>query len=346
MRILLLGCLLWVALARAETLDSVNVQYREVDQTYAVDGLIEAVRQSTVAAQIAGRVVELNFDVGDYVQKGQVIARIDAREASQAVAGSQAQAAQAQANLANARAHYERTRQLFEQKFVSQAALDKAQAEYQAAQAQAKATLAGAGQAETVKGYATIVAPYSGVVAARHVELGEMASPGKPLFTGFDPRDLRVEVSIPQYKLDAVRRSASAMIEIATLDKWVKAAAVTVLPAADVRTHTTRVRLDLPADLRGVQPGMYVRAHFSVGRARKLVIPVSAVLRRSEVSAVYVVDTQGRPQLRQVRLGEPAGHGLIEVLAGVVVGENVALDPVKAGILLKGGGEQPPTSSP
>lgn len=312
-----------------------TVEFRDVDQTYAVEGLVEAVKQATVSSQIAGRIIELKFDVGDYVQKGAVIARIDESVVGQQVAGSRAQVDQARALLDNARAQYERTKQLFAQKFISQAALDKSTAEYKAAQAQASASLAGAGEAAATRRFATIVAPFSGVVSARHIELGEMAQPGKPLLTGFDPKDLRVEVSVPEYKLPAVREQARAMVEIPSINKWVKATQVTVLPAADVTTHVSRVRLALPEDVRDVYPGMFARAHFAVGRAKKLLVPAAAVLRRSELTAVYVVDAQDQVQLRQVRLGEPVGAGQIEVLAGVMPGEKVALDPVRAGIYLK-----------
>jgi RND family efflux transporter MFP subunit len=311
------------------------VAYREVDQTYATEAIIEAVHQATVSAQISGRIVQINFDAGDYVEKGQVLVRIDEREVSQQLAGSQAQVAQAQATLQNARANYERTQQLFSQKFVSQAALDRALAEYKAAQAQASASLAGAGAAATTKGFATIVAPYSGVVAARHVEVGEMASPGKPLMTGFDPKDLRAVASIPQYKLAEIRVAPRAMLEIPALNRWIEVKSIEVLPTADVRTHTSKVRLELPQDLRGVVPGMYARAHFAVGKTRKLLIPLSAVVRRSEVTAVYVVDRKGLVHFRQIRLGDPAGQGEVEVLAGLIPGETVATEPVKAGLYLK-----------
>lgn len=314
-----------------------TVEFRDVDQTYAVEGLVEAVKQATVSSQIAGRIIELKFDVGDYVQKGAVIARIDESVVGQQVAGSRAQVDQARALLDNARAQYERAKQLFAQKFISQAALDKSTAEYKAAQAQASASLAGAGEAAATRRFATIVAPFSGVVSARHIELGEMAQPGKPLLTGFDPKDLRVEVSVPEYKLPAVREQARAMVEIPSINKWVKATQVTVLPAADVKTHVSRVRLALPEDVRDVYPGMFARAHFAVGRAKKLLVPAAAVLRRSELTAVYVVGAQDQVQLRQVRLGEPVGEGQIEVLAGVMPGEKVALDPVRAGIYLKQG---------
>ncbi|MEO7623424.1 MAG: efflux RND transporter periplasmic adaptor subunit [Gallionella sp.] len=327
------------------------VQYREVEQTYSVEGLVEATRQSTVSAQISGRIKEINFDVGDHVNKGQVILRIDERETAKALAGSNAQVLQAQATLQNAKASYERAKQLFEQKFISQSALDKAQADYQVARAQASASEAGAGQASLAHGYSAVVAPYSGIVAARLVEVGEMVMPGKPLMAGFDPAEMRVVVSVPQYKLQDIGAHPKVKIELPpqggrrevpngsavtpaqpSVSRWVNAAAVTVQPLADARTHSTQVRVDLPANEAGVYPGMFVRAHFVVGKASKLVMPVSAVLHRSEVVAVYVVDAKGGVQLRQVRLGVATTDGAIEVLAGLNPGEQVALDPVKAGM--------------
>lgn len=311
-----------------------NVVFREVDQTYAAEGLVEAVKQATVSAQIAGRIVELRFDAGDYVKKGDVIARIDESVVGAQLAGSQAQVAQARAQLENVKAQYERSKQLFAQKFISQAALDKATADYRSAQAQASSSMAGAGAAAATRQFATIVAPYSGLVAARHVELGEMAMPGKAIMTGFDPKDLRVEVSVPQYKLAAVREQSRATVEFPSVNKWVKAANLVISPSADTKTHATLARLDLPEDTRDVYPGMFARVHFAVGRAKKLLVPAAAVLRRSELTAVYVVDAKEQVQLRQVRLGEPAGEGTIEVLAGLAPGEIVALDPVKAGLYL------------
>lgn len=334
---ILLGILLAPLVQAASSLATATVEYREVDQTYATEALVEAVRQATVAAQISGRIVEVNFDVGDSVQKGQVLVRIDEREARQVAAGSEAVVAQARANLQNVRLNYERTKQLLTQKFVSQAALDKAQADYKAAEAQLAAAQASAGQAATSRGFTAVMAPYSGVVAVRHVELGEMAVPGKALMTGFDPRDLRVVASIPQYKLADVSRASRAQVEFPSVNKWVAATAVTLLPAADAKTHTTRIRLDLPGDVQDVYPGMFARAHFAIGRAKKLLMPAQSVVRRSEVTAAYVVDAKNGISFRQIRLGEPAGEGLVEVLAGLSAGEKVALEPVKAGIYLKKG---------
>ncbi len=328
------------ASAAAEPLKTAPVEMRDMDLTYTAEAVVEAVRQSTVSAQIAGRIVDLRFDVGDYVKKGQVIARIDERAVTQAEAASVAQVREAQAALANARAQYERSKQLLAQKFISQAALDKAQSDYRAAQARVSALLAGAGAAATERSFATIVAPYSGVVSARYVELGEMATPGKPLLTGFDPSSLRVVATVPQAQVAAIQAGARARVEVPSSGKWIDVRNIVIVPSADPRTHTTRVRLELPEDVRGVYPGVYARAHFVTGSALKLLVPRSAVVHRSEVTGVYVVDDKGDARLRQVRLGEASDENYVEVLAGVRPGERVALDPVRAG-MADGGNERP-----
>jgi membrane fusion protein, multidrug efflux system len=312
--------------------ETAPVEIRDIELAYSAEAVVEAVRQSTVAAQVAGRIVDLRFDVGDFVKKGDVIVRIDERAATQALESSEAQVREAEAALRNARAQYERSRQLVSQKFLSEAALDKVEADYKAAQARLAALLAGAGQAATEKSFTTIVAPYSGVVSARHVELGEMATPGRPLMTGFDPGTLRVTATVPQAQIGAIQAGGKARVEIPSLGKWIDAKRVTIVPSADPRTHTTQVRLELPADVRGVYPGVYARAHFVTGTAPRLLVPRAAVLRRSEVTAVYVVDDRAAVQLRQVRLGTAGDERSVEVLAGLRPGERVALEPVKTGI--------------
>jgi HlyD family secretion protein len=162
--------------------------------------------------------------------------------------------------------------------------------------------------------------------------LGEMAVPGKPLMTGFDPAGLRVVANVPQAQVAAIQALGKARIEVPSTGTWVDVKALTVVPSADPRTHTTRIRLDLAENVRGVYPGVYARAHFAVGRATRLLVPRAAVVRRSELTAVYVVEDRGEARLRQVRLGTEGDASFVEVLAGLRAGEHVALEPVKAGM--------------
>lgn len=326
---------LFPAMVAAQGLATAIVDFREVGSVHVADGVVEAVRASAVAAQVSGRVIELRANAGDTVAKGQVLARIDEREAAQGVAAGQAQVARAESDLGNARANLERARKLVAQNFVSKAAVDKAQADFDAARAQLAAARASTTQAVTVQGHSTITAPFSGVIAERLTELGDMALPGKPLFSVFDPKDLRAVANVPQAKIADIRAGASASVEITALAQRIPATRIVILPSADPRTHTTQVRLELPETLKGAYPGQFARVYFSVGRAKKLVIPSSAVVHRSEVDGAYVVDAKGGISFRQVRLGEAAGEAAIELLAGINPGELVALDPVAALAALK-----------
>jgi RND family efflux transporter MFP subunit len=305
---------------------TVTLQARDVDLTYPAEAVVEAVNSATVAAQVQGRVVEVRADAGQRVKKGEVLMRIDAREFAENAAAAEAQSIQAKAN-------YERMKNLYTQKFVSSAALDKAEADFKSAQAAAGAS--GANYS-----HANITAPMAGIVAQRLTELGEMATPGKPLITVYEPKGLRVIASIPQYKLAAVKKGLKARLEFPETGQWIDAVRVEILPTADARSHTVTARLYLPDNVTGVIPGMAARAHFVMGSAKKLTVPPAAVLRRGEVTAVYVIDAQEQPHLRQIRLGEAVGNGEIEILAGLSGGERVSLDPIKAGMQLK----QPPAA--
>jgi RND family efflux transporter MFP subunit len=304
----------------AEPLPVITVKPHAVDLAFPAESLVEAVQQATVGAQIAGRVLEVKADAGQSVKKGDVLMRIDAREAAEAARAAEAQ-------YANAKVSYDRTKSLVTQKFMSSAALDKARADFDAAAANRAA--AGAGQS-----HATIVAPMTGIIARRHAEMGDMATPGKPLFTIYQPGTLRVTASIPQYRLKAMRDVKTARVEFPELGKWVDAVKVQVLPTADAATHVSQVRVTLP-DVPEATPGMFARVHFITGQSEKLTVPASAVLRRGEVAAVYVQTADNRLSLRQLRLGDAVGLGEIEVLAGLSAGDKVVTDPVKAGIQLK-----------
>ncbi len=295
------------------------VELRDVPLTLPAEAVIEATKQAVVATQVSGRIVAVKVEAGDRVRAGQLLMSVDAREATENVAAAKAQLAQAEANHA-------RTQNLFKQKFVSQAALDQTEAVLKSARAQASAAGAGAS-------HATVTAPISGIVAARHAELGELAAPGRELITVFDPKGLRAVASIPQFKLKEAQQAKFSRVEFSETRRWLDGTRIEILPTIDAQSHTATARIYLP-EVEGVIPGMAARVHFVVGTAKKLTVPPQAVIRRGEVSAVYVMK-DNKPTLRQLRLGETVGDGEIEVLAGLAGGETVSLDPVRTGIEMK-----------
>lgn len=321
-----------VAPGRAADLATAPVRVEGGGETYVAEGVVEAVRQSVVSAQVAGEITQLTVKAGDKVTKGQLLVRIDAQAAAQQASASQAQVEAARAQLNVARKEFERQQQLFSKQYISQAALEQAEAQFKATEASVRGSLAQAGAASTQTGFFTLAAPFAGTVAEVSSERGDMAMPGKPLLTLFDPSAMRVVATLPQSKLAQLQNQAAVRIELPGLpdsQRSLQAQSVTVLPTVDPATHTAQVRLTLPA--APVLPGMFARAYFSLqgdGRDR-LMVPSQAMVRRGELDAVYVVGPDGRALLRQVRPGKPAGSE-IEILAGVKAGERVALDPVAA----------------
>jgi multidrug efflux system membrane fusion protein len=218
------------------------------------DGVVEALRQTVVAAQVPGAVVELAVKAGDTVQAGQLLLRIDARSADQSAAAVDAQVQAARAQLDVATREYERQKQLFAKKYISQAALDRAEAEVRAARAQASAQTAQAGAAHTQTGLHVVRAPYAGVVAEVPVALGDMAMPGRPLLTLYDPAQLRVTAAVPQSALPAGAKPEDVRVELAGQGTQTTPQRVQVLPTVDPATHTVQVRADLPPGLAGCPP--------------------------------------------------------------------------------------------
>jgi multidrug efflux system membrane fusion protein len=303
-------------------------------ESASFDGVVEAVRQTVVSAQVSGAVVAIDVKAGDLVKAGQILARIDARAAEHNVAASDALVLSARATLDVATKELDRQKLLFEKKYTSQAALERAEAQFKATEAQVSAQLAQAGAARAQSGFFVVRAPYGGVVADVPAVLGDMAMPGRPLLTIYDPASLRVTASIPQTAIARIASGKPARVEFPGLPsdrQWATPTSQTLLPTADPGTHTAQIRLDLPATVGNLAPGTFARVWLAMqgGASPRLYVPARAVVRRAEMTGVYVLDAKGRPILRQVRLGRPLDDR-VEVLSGVSAGERVVLDPQAA----------------
>ncbi len=330
-----------LAARAAETpLATLEVAYEKAPRERVWDGTVEAVNQATVSAQTSGRVAEILYDVDDFVPAGAVIMRFTDTEQRAALDRARAALQEAEAVFAQADSEFTRVAAMFANGTVAKARYDQARANHDAGQARLTAAQAGVKTAEEQLGYTVVRAPYAGIVSKRHVQVGELVRPGQPLMSGLSLENVRVNVDVPQSMLEPIRRIGKATVHLG--DRDLTAASLTFFPVADAAANTFRVRVNLPATGEPLYPGMFVKVGFVVGDTERLLVPESAVVHRSELTAVYVfgpkpvaADADATAAdavvLRQIRTGRAYGDR-VEVLAGLDAGERIATDPVAAGI--------------
>ena len=296
-----------------------------------IDGVVEAVKQSTLSAQIPGRVISLNVKAGDRVRSGQLMATIDDRETQTGVLQSQAQLQQSDAELRQLQFALKRTQDLKAQGFVSSAALELAESQYKAAKAGRDSAGAASDQAKVTQSFSKITAPYEAWVLETSVQVGDLAMPGKPLLTLYAPQPLRVVVQWPASEKNTLPKLQDIQIQMGS--EFVKPISMQVMPNADGVSQTIGIKLDLPKTgaAANAVPGQQVRVRSAGNSQAKGLVPSAAILRRGEITAVYVAQDNGFA-MKLVRVGADHGSAGVEIWAGLKEGELIAVNAVQAGM--------------
>lgn len=324
--------------AAAEYLDNLaheQIQSASVAQEMEFDGVVEAVNQAVVSAQTSGRIVALPFDVGDYVAKGDVVARFTDTEQQAALAAAQAQLEEARARSAEANQQYDRIADVFKKGLVAKAAFDQAEAGRQAALARVESAAAAVKDAQERLSHTRVLAPYSGIVVNRLTDIGAAVAPGSPLIEGLSLDHLRVRVDIPQQHIGPLRQHKKARVLLSS-GQSVAVEEMRIPPSANASTHSFPVLLTLPTNSIAdpVFPGTLVKVAFVSDQQSAILVPREAVARRGEVTAVYVV-TDNHVEFRYIRLGKAVSAESYVVLAGLNEGDTVLLDTVAAAVAYK-----------
>jgi RND family efflux transporter MFP subunit len=257
-----------------------------------------------------GRVTALTVNEGDYVTRGKLLLRIDSGEIA-------AQAYQAGAAFNNARLHYERIKGLYDENAATRIEMDQATLGLESAKA-------GLNAARAMESYTTITAPITGQIMEKKINVGEMALPGQPILKIEDNKKLRLDATIKEEDLRFVQPGSPVTVRIDALpDREIKARVAQIVPAADPRTHSFIVKIDIPAD-KGLITGMYGKILFSTGKRESVLIPHSAVVGMAGLTGVYIVSPNGNAIFQMVQLGEDQG-GRVEALTGLKAGDQVVV---------------------
>lgn len=305
---------------------AIEVAPAEWTGALVVSATVEPIRRASPGTVLMGRVERILHREGDRVRAGAVLARIESREVDARLKQADAAVVAAQANEENARLMKERMVRLEARQAAPRRALDDASAGYEAARAGRLAAEEGVATAKMYVAYADVTAPFDGIVTARHVETGDLAAPGVPLFTVEDLSQVRVEAQVPESEGAKLAPGAAVELDVPAAGGPRVGTIAQILPSADPATRTFTVRVVVDNAAGALRSGMFARLRLPGVEQPSPAVPRSAVVRTGPLTGVFVVDDGSVARLRWVSLGEERGEE-VRVLAGLAAGETIVAEP-------------------
>ena len=292
--------------------------------TLAFAGEVRAREESPLAFRVGGKLVRRLVDIGDRVDRGQLLASIDPGDLSLQAQAAQAGLAAAEAELQRASADRARYQALASEQLVSRSARDAQDAAHAAALGQVRAARANLQAARNQVGYSQLRAPAAGVIAERHAEAGQVVAAGQPVFVLAADGPREIQVALPESAIDRFSVGRAAQVELWNAQgRRLPARIREIAPAADPRTRTYAARVALEAS-GGAELGQSARVYFEPGAGETAVLTVPlAALQRSDAgaTAVWVVDPRSHVlQLRPVQAGA-YGEDRVPVLRGLTAAD-------------------------
>ncbi len=300
----------------AETLPTVSVRIAAVQRetlpaVMETSGTVRAVQRATLAAKVGGAITSVPFTLGQTVKEGDVLLTISAVELTARVSQVRAQLLQTERELAR-----ERTLQ------TSGAGTLDAVKSLEDRLAQSQAALR---EAESMNTYATIRAPFAGVIAKKHVEVGDFASPGAPLLQ-LDGRDaFEIEVGLPESLATSLAVGATLEVSLPDAPARFRATVAELSSAADPAARTTTAKLAVPTGT-SVRSGQFVRVFVPGVSSPALIVPSSAISLFGQMERVFVVGEKNRASLRLVKTGAVFGDRT-EIVSGLDATDRVVIAP-------------------
>lgn len=294
-------------------------------------GEVRARYEPALAFRLGGKMIRREVDVGDRVQAGQVLARLDPVDLDLQLETARAQLASAEAELVLARAEVERQRSLLERKLISASQFEAQDAAFQVAGAGLRQARAQAMTASNQLSYAQLQAPEAGVITQRFAEAGQVVTAGQSIFLLAVEGEREVLISVPEQSVEAFTPGRELLIELwSAPGQFIPGRLREISPAADAASRTYAARVSIGKTTGPVELGQSARVYTTGSGSPGPVLPLSALYSSAGQTAVWLVDAQSsRVRLAPVQVG-PFGETTVPVIAGVAAGDWV----VAAGVHL------------
>jgi len=279
----------------AVAVQTIEAQLARTPNVVEVIGTVRARLHATVAAKIAATVREIAVKPGEFVAAGQVLAQLDDRDL--------------RSEFTRAKADFDRYKTLLDNQSATRAEFEAVESRYRIAEANLSHT--------------QITAPFDGQITGKACQVGDLATPGKPLFTVDQPTDYRLEVNVPERDAYSVTAGKAIYCVIEATGEKCEGTVDEVIPAADPVSRTVLAKIALKCR-QPIQSGMFGRAQLLLGERFAMFVPKEAVHERGQLTYVFIADgtRQTYARMRLVRPGK-SYMGAVELLAGVQPGERV-----------------------
>jgi membrane fusion protein (multidrug efflux system) len=305
----------------------VKASEKSLERTAEVQGALYPRERATLAANVAGTVVQINADFGDHAQAGQVLMRIDPREYQLRYDSARAAVEQARARLENSRARYNRAHELREQQLISQQEFDQAAATLHVDEADTDSAEKAAALAHKKLDDTIIRAPFAGSVQKRMTSLGEYVTVGSPLYELIAIDPIKLRCPMPERFVPLAHEGMPVQLRVDAQPGVSYTGTITrIAPALDDQSRTLLVEAEVPNPRGVLKPGYFAHVTMDLGQDRALFVPDSAVLRYAGVARVFVVDG-GVAHSREVKTGIVMGNQ-VEITSGLKPGERVVTSEV------------------
>jgi membrane fusion protein, multidrug efflux system len=291
-------------------------------EEWVLSGEVRARYETRLAFRLPGQMLERKVEVGERVQAGQAVARLDARDVRLAESSARAQLAQVESQAALAEADLKRFSELRAKNFISQAEYDRREAQARQAREQVAAARAQASQAANQVGYALLAAPHAGIITALEAEAGQVLAAGQTVARLARPEALEVAVNVPEHRLDAFKKTRDFEVRLwSAPGRTYRGRLRELSPVADPASRTYAARVSLQNEDGSLAIGMTAELRVrTAGRALPQV-PLTALFHRDGKPAVWVLEN-GRVRLVDVATGEVAGNA-VAITAGLQAGQEV-----------------------
>ncbi|MEZ4238791.1 MAG: efflux RND transporter periplasmic adaptor subunit [Myxococcota bacterium] len=289
-------------------------------------GTLEPAERAVMRAEASGSVIEVAVELGEQVEPGQLLGRIEASGTGDQWRSAEAGVRAAEQDLNVAQRDLERTRRLFEAGALSQRDLEVAQSQVSAAEARLSSSHAQRASAGTQLGRTTLKSPIAGVVSERAVNPGDVVSPGSPMFTVIDPSSLRLEGSVPASAVGSLEVGSTVHFEVQGYPgRDFQGTIERIAPAVDAVSRQIPVLVSLPNEQNALVAGLFAEGRVDVHAREGLVAPADAVDVTGPQPVVLVL-ADGKVERRTVELGlRDEADERVEITSGVQAGDVLVL---------------------